>query len=94
MSVADTTGAVSGLMATGISGEIFKVGSTERVSIIELAERILAATGSDSTLIFTPYDSVYGQGIEDMLHRQPSIEKITTAIDWQPTRCSTRSSPT
>ena len=84
--VQDTIGAVSGLMASGISGEIFNVGSTERVSIVELAERILTATGSESELTFTPYDSVYGQGIEDMLHRQPSIEKVTSAIGWQPTR--------
>lgn len=84
--VQDTIGAVSELMASGISGEIFNIGSTERVSIIELAERILAATGSQSELTFTPYDSVYGQGIEDMLHRQPSIDKVTAAIGWQPTR--------
>jgi UDP-glucose 4-epimerase len=73
-------------MASGISGEIFNVGSTERVSIVELAERVVAATGSDSELTFTPYDSVYGQGIEDMLHREPSIEKVTATIGWQPTR--------
>ena len=33
-----------------------------------------------------PYDEVYGQGIEDMLHRQPSIEKVNGAIGWSPTR--------
>ncbi len=84
--VQDTIGAVSGLMASGISGEIFNVGSTERVSILELAQRVLAATGSESELTFTPYDSAYGQGIEDMLHRQPSIGKVNAAIGWQPTR--------
>jgi UDP-glucose 4-epimerase len=84
--VQDTIGALSGLMASGISGEIFNVGSTERVSIVEVAERVVAATGSDSELTFTPYDSVYGQGIEDMLHREPSIEKVTATIGWQPTR--------
>jgi len=84
--VQDTIGALSALMASEISGEIFNVGSTERVSIVELAERILAATGSDSELTFTPYGSVYGQGIEDMLHRQPAIEKVTAAIGWEPTR--------
>ena len=31
-----------------------------------------------------PYDQVYGQGIEDMLHREPSIEKIRGAIGWRP----------
>ena len=34
---------------------------------------------------FVPYDEVYGQGIEDMLHRIPSTEKIPAAIGWQPT---------
>jgi hypothetical protein len=33
-----------------------------------------------------PYDQVYGHGIEDMLHRIPSIDKITAATGWTPTR--------
>jgi UDP-glucose 4-epimerase len=69
-----------------ISGEIFNVGSTERITIEELAQRVLALTGSSSEIVHIPYDQVYGQGIEDMLHRQPSIEKIAGTIDWQPTR--------
>ncbi|HET7572374.1 MAG TPA: NAD-dependent epimerase/dehydratase family protein [Gaiellaceae bacterium] len=84
--VQDTIRALLGLMESGISGEIFNVGSTERVTILELAERVRAATGSASDLTFVPYGSVYGQGIEDMIHRQPSIEKVTGAIGWQPTR--------
>ena len=43
-------------------------------------------TGSNSEIVRVPYDEVYGQGIEDMLHRQPAIEKVTGAIGWQPTR--------
>src|SRR6059036_4170879 len=47
--VSDTIRALSSLMdAPAISGEIFNVGSTERVRIVELAERVLAATGSRS----------------------------------------------
>ncbi len=85
--VADTIRALQGLMESpATSGEIFNVGSTERVSILELAERIRALTGSSSEIGFTPYDEVYGQGIEDMLHRQPSIEKIGAAIGWAPER--------
>ena len=33
-----------------------------------------------------PYDEVYGQGIEDMLHRIPSIDKISDAVGWTPER--------
>ena len=85
--VADTIRALRGLMDdAATSGEIYNVGSTERVTILELAERILTLTGSDSELAFVPYDKVYGHGIEDMLHRQPSIEKIRAAIGWAPGR--------
>ncbi|MGH2972363.1 MAG: NAD-dependent epimerase/dehydratase family protein [Gaiellaceae bacterium] len=85
--VQDTIRAVYGLMsAAHISGEIFNVGSAERVRIIDLAHRILELTGSPSELTFIPHDQVYGLGIEDVLHREPSIEKINAAIGWQPTR--------
>jgi UDP-glucose 4-epimerase len=85
--VQDTIRAVHGLMeAREISGEIFNVGSAERLRIIDLARRVLAATGSQSELQFVPHDEVYGLGIEDVLHREPSIEKIGGAIGWAPTR--------
>src|SRR5262249_17814520 len=67
--VADTIRALAGLMeAREISGEIFNVGSTERVTIAELADRVLVLTGSSSEIVHVPYEEVYGQGIEDMLH--------------------------
>jgi len=85
--VADTIRAVHGLMdAATISGEIFNVGSAERVKIIDLARRVLEATGSKSDIGFIPHDEVYGLGVEDVLHREPSIEKIRDAIGWQPQR--------
>jgi UDP-glucose 4-epimerase len=66
------------------SGEIYNVGSTERITILELAQRVLEKTGSSSEVVFVPYDQVYGQGIEDMLHRKPSLDKIRGAIGWRP----------
>jgi UDP-glucose 4-epimerase len=85
--VSDTVRALHGLMdADAISGEIFNVGSSERVTVLELAERVRRATGSSSELTFVPYDQVYGQGIEDTLHREPATGKIREAIGWQTTR--------
>jgi UDP-glucose 4-epimerase len=85
--VSDTIRALENLMdSPEITGEIFNVGSRERISILELAGRVLEATGSESKLDFVPYDEVYGQGIEDMLHRIPAIDKVREAIAWQPTR--------
>jgi UDP-glucose 4-epimerase len=85
--VADTIRALRGLMEQrSISGDVFNVGSTERVRIVDLADRIRALTGSKSEVAFVPYDRVYGVGIEDTLHREPAIEKIATAIGWKPER--------
>ncbi len=84
--VEDTIRALRDLMASGRSGEIYNVGSTESLTIEHLAERVLELTRSGSEVVHVPYDRVYGQGIEDMLHRQPAIEKIGSAIGWSPTR--------
>jgi UDP-glucose 4-epimerase len=84
--VSDTVRALVGLMEErSISGEIFNVGSSDRIRIMDLAERVLELTRSSSELRFVPYAEVYGQGIEDMYHRIPSTEKIRSAIGWQST---------
>src|SRR5581483_2108298 len=62
--VADTIRALEGLMdARELSGEIFNVGSTQRISILDLADRVRELTESSSTTVPVPYDEVYGQGI-------------------------------
>jgi nucleoside-diphosphate-sugar epimerase len=83
--VSDTVRAVVDLMdEPDAAGEIFNIGSAERVRIIDLAHRVLELTGSDSKLVFVPHSEVYGLGIEDVLHREPSIDKIRDAIGWRP----------
>ena len=48
--VSDTVRALKGLMDDGATtGEIYNVGSTERISILELAERVQAKTRSRSS---------------------------------------------
>jgi UDP-glucose 4-epimerase len=71
--------------ARALSGEIFNVGSSERIRILDLAHRVREAAGSDSEIAFVPYDEVYGQGIEDTLHREPVVGKIRAAVGWEPT---------
>jgi UDP-glucose 4-epimerase len=82
--VGDTIRALRGLMDADGAGEIYNVGSQERIRIVDLAQRVLDLTGSSSELVYVPYDQVYAEGIEDMLHRIPSTEKIQAAIGWQP----------
>jgi UDP-glucose 4-epimerase len=82
--VKDTIRALAGLMEEpATSGEIYNVGSGQQIRILDLADRIRKLTGSTSPITHVPYEEVYGQGIEDMLHRIPSTEKIRAAIGWR-----------
>jgi UDP-glucose 4-epimerase len=85
--VSDTVRALQALMDdSSTAGQIYNVGSTERVRIGELAERVKRATGSSSEIVFVPYEEVFDRGIEEeMFHRAPSIEKIGAAVGWRPT---------
>jgi len=84
--VRDVVRALSALLAReDLAGEVFNIGSTEEVSILELARRVKAATGSDSEITLVPYEEAYGEGFEDMRRRVPDISKIERVLDWRPT---------
>lgn len=69
----------------GAVGEIFNLGSTEEVTILELAERAKGLTGSQSPILFVPYEQAYAKGFEDMARRVPSIQKAERLIGYRPT---------
>jgi UDP-glucose 4-epimerase len=84
--VRDTVRAVVALSAEPrATGEIFNVGSNEEITILDLARRILARSGSRSEIKLIPYDQAYAPGFEDMLRRVPDIRKVKAMIGWQPT---------
>jgi UDP-glucose 4-epimerase len=84
--VTDVVRALKGLLYAA-DGEIYNVGSTDRITIRELAERVLEKTGSSSELVFVPYEEVYERGVaEEMFHRAPAIDKIAASIGWRPTK--------
>ena len=66
-------------------GEIFNVGSHEEITILDLARRVLARSGSRSEIKLIPYDQAYQGGFEDMRRRAPDIQKIKATVGWQPT---------
>ena len=83
--VADIVWAISALIKLpGAVGRVFHIGSTEEVTILELAERVIALTGSASSIEFIPYDEAYAPGFEDMRRRVPSIERVNRTIGYEP----------
>ena len=65
-------------------GEIFNIGQTEEISIKNLADMIIKSTNSQSEIIYTPHNKVYGDKFEDPMRRTPSIEKIVKATGYKP----------
>jgi UDP-glucose 4-epimerase len=97
--VTDAVAAIIGLAECPEAvGHVFNVGSTEEVSILELARTVLAlvhgadpdthAAGmraEDKYLIFVPYEEAYEPGFEDMRRRVPDISKLKAVTGWTPT---------
>jgi UDP-glucose 4-epimerase len=66
------------------AGEVFNLGSTEAVTIEELARKIIAMTGSSSIIEFIPYERAYEKGFEDLRRRVPDISKAQRLVGFRP----------
>ena len=83
--VEDLVEAVIGLMnCRQAAGNVYNIGSTEEISIDQLADKIIEMTGSKSKKKLVPYEVAYGRPMEDMMRRVPSLERIKKAIGWKP----------
>lgn len=83
--VSDTVRAITGLIAhPDAVGRVFNVGSTEEITIMELAKRVKTSTGSHSPIQLIPYSEAYAPGFEDMRRRVPDTTRIEQLLDWQP----------
>ena len=83
--VDDVVEAVIGLMdCEQAAGKVYNVGSTEEITIEDLADKVIQMTGSKSKKEFVPYEKAYGRAIDDMMRRVPSIKRIKQTIGWQP----------
>ena len=67
-------------------GKPVNIGVNHEISILDLATKVLAITGSDSQLVFQDYEDVYAKGFEDMERRVPNNSLLKQLTDWNPTR--------
>jgi UDP-glucose 4-epimerase len=65
-------------------GEVFNVGSTEEISILDLAKLVIETLGSKSSIELIPYSQAYEPGFDDMRRRKPSVEKLAQMTGFQP----------
>jgi len=72
-------------------GEVFNVGGTEEITILNLARLILQVltpqsppTADDPRIRFVPYADAYAPGFEDMRRRVPDTSKLYALTGWTP----------
>ena len=83
--VEDLVDAVIALMnCEEAAGKVYNIGSTEEITIEDLADKIIEMTGSKSKKEFVSYEKAYGRPIEDMMRRVPGLERIKETIGWEP----------
>src|SRR4029077_18291537 len=65
-------------------GQIFNLGSNELITIEELARLVRRVSGSNSEIVYIPYEQAYEEGFEDMQSRVPTLEKAKEMIGYSP----------
>jgi UDP-glucuronate decarboxylase len=63
---------------TGFTGPV-NLGNSEEFTILQLAQKIIDMTGSDSKIVFMPLPE------DDPLQRKPDISLAAARLGWSPT---------
>lgn len=65
-------------------GEVFNIGGSQEISMMDLAVKVKLILSSRSNIILEPYENYYEAGFEDMIKRTPDLRKLKSFITWQP----------
>ncbi len=83
--VKDCVEAITGLLShPEAAGEVYNIGGTEEVSILNLSKRVKVIADSQSEIRLIPYSEVYSRNFEDMPRRVPDISRLQRAINFHP----------
>ena len=67
-------------------GKVFNIGNPHEIEIRELANIVLAATGSSSGIEWVPFSQAYGAGFEEIMRRVPDINRARDLVGFEPLR--------
>jgi UDP-glucose 4-epimerase len=94
--VSDTVDALVRLStADDVAGKVFNVGSTEEISVRDLAELTLRIVRElcpevvlpHEPIRFVPYAEAYNVAFEDTPRRVPSVDRLRAATGWEARHC-------
>lgn len=84
--VRDTVVALSSLADchAGKEGSVVtNVGNDREISIVELAELVIARAGSSSTIQHMSLEQAYGEDFEDIRRRRPNLQRLRESTGFQ-----------
>jgi UDP-glucose 4-epimerase len=85
--VFDTVEALVGLLnCEDAAGRVFNIGNPAEISIMGLARRVVARSGSNSEIHFVPYSEAYDEGFEELGRRKPDTGLLQELTGWKPDR--------
>jgi len=64
--------------------QVFNIGSTEEISIRDLAELTIQVLTSKSSIELIPYSKAYEPGFDDMRRRKPVVDKLAATVGFRP----------
>lgn len=67
-------------------GQVVNIGSSQEISINDLAEEIRKMINPSVQIVKIPYADAYGPDFEDMGARRPDLSKAKNLIDYEPTQ--------
>ncbi len=83
--VQDAIEALLRLVATPAAwGQVFNVGTTTEVTMLDLARLVRETAGSNSDIRLVPYDEAYPPGFEDMMRRVPDVSRLERVTGYRP----------
>lgn len=83
--VSDVIGAVVQLMRTDAAlGQVFNIGSDRPVTILELAQMVIAQANPGLEVQFQSYEEAYSANFEDITRRIPDLTKLSQTINYAP----------
>ena len=83
--VRDTVEAIHrATLANESGGQVLNIGGDREIAIAELAERVLAVTGSSAGTRLVSYEAAYGEAIDDMPRRWPRLDRVRRIVggEW------------
>ena len=63
---------------------MFNIGSDQAVSILQLAQRVIAAINPNVPIEFLPYNKAYSDDFEDVQRRVPNVDRLYSTIGIKP----------